>query len=416
MDKIKITGGRPLAGEVCVSGAKNAALPALFACLLTADTCTLRNMPQLCDIESARQVLQKMGAECQTRGDEVTVCARALHTQEAPYALVKTMRASILALGPLLARFGRARVSLPGGCAIGARPVDMHLEGLRRMGAVIEIEDGNIVARAGRLRGAHIALPVPTVTGSENLMMAAALADGETIIENAAREPEIADLAVFLNRMGAQVSGADSGVLHIRGVATLTGASHRVLSDRIEAGTYLCAAAACGGEVVVRNADVSAMQNLLKKLTAAGAVLTAEDDSLRIVMNGRTQAVNADTAPYPGFPTDMQAQWMAVSSVAQGTAVISENIFENRFMHVSELSRLGANIELRHNTAVVRGADNLTGAPMMATDLRASASLVIAALAAAGESVIERIYHLDRGYENLTEKLQGLGANICRAA
>lgn len=414
MDKIRIVGGRPLIGEVHISGAKNAALPALFACLLTDMPCTLHKLPQLRDIESARQVLQKMGAECRVQDDKTTVCARTLHTQEAPYALVKTMRASILALGPLLARCGRARVSLPGGCAIGARPVDMHLDGLRKMGATIDIEDGNIVASAGRLRGAHIVLPAPTVTGSENLMMAAALAAGESIIENAAREPEIADLASFLNNMGAKISGAGSGTLHICGVEKLTGAAHTVLPDRIEAGTYLCAVAACGGEVTVHNAGASVMQDLLEKLSTAGAVLTVTGESVRIAVNGRMRAVNADTAPYPGFPTDMQAQWMAVSSVAEGTAVISENVFENRFMHVPELSRLGANIELRNNTAVVQGVEKLAGAPMMATDLRASASLVIAALAAAGTSVIERIYHLERGYENLTEKLQALGAEVRR--
>lgn len=417
MEKIKIRGGRPLSGEICISGAKNAALPAMFACLLTEEECTLQNLPRLRDIASAAQALRLMGAACEINKDAqgtVSVCARKLTTQEAPYSLVKTMRASILALGPLLARFGKARVSLPGGCAIGARPVDMHLDGLRQMGAQIEMADGDIVARAGRLRGAHIVLPAPTVTGSENLMMAAALAEGETVIENAAREPEIADLAALLNKMGANIQGAETGTLHIQGVAQLSGASHAVISDRIEAGTYLCATAACRGEVVLRNADAECMRDLLGRLTSAGAKLSEEEDAIRIVMSDRPRAIDAETAPYPGFPTDMQAQWMAVNAVAEGDAEIKENIFENRFMHVPELNRTGAQIKLHHNTALVRGVKQLSGAPMMATDLRASASLVIAALAAQGESQIDRIYHLDRGYEDLTPKLQALGADVRR--
>ncbi len=409
--KIKIRGGNPLCGEVRISGAKNAALPMIFACLLTAEPCVLRGAPRLRDIESATRALQMMGAECDMQNGDLFVCARDIAAREMPYTLVKTMRASVLALGPLLARFGEARVSLPGGCAIGARPVDMHLDGLRKMGARIAMEDGDIVARADGLRGAHIVLPKPTVTGSENLMMAAALADGETTIENAAREPEVADLAAFLNAMGADVRGADGGVLRIRGASRLSGATHPIPPDRIEAGTYLCAAAACGGEVVLRGVDASRMHDLADKIAQAGALLTEEKDSLRIVMNCRPRATDAETAPYPGFPTDMQAQWMAVNAVACGTAAIVENIFENRFMHVPELNRAGANIELHHNTALVRGVAHLSGAQMMATDLRASASLVVAALAARGESVIDRIYHLERGYENIAGKLRQLGAD-----
>lgn len=414
MDKLRIGGGRPLRGEVQIGGAKNAALPALFACLLTEDACEIGNLPGLRDVHSAAEVLRALGAECEIKNGAARVCARALQTQEAPYALVKTMRASILALGPLLARFGRARVSLPGGCAIGARPVDMHVDGLRRMGADIRMEDGDIVARADGLRGAHIILPKPTVTGSENLMMAAALAEGETIIENAAREPEVGDLAALLQKMGAKIEGADGGVLRIWGVARLRGATHAVLPDRIEAGTYLCAIAACGGEAVLRDAGAEYMHDLLEKLSAAGAELSADGGSLRIAMGRRPRAAGAETAPYPGFPTDMQAQWLAVNCVAEGGALVVENIFEHRFMHVPELCRTGADIKLSGNAAAVRGVESLSGAPLMATDLRASASLAIAALAARGESVIDRIYHLDRGYENLAEKLRGLGADAER--
>ena len=414
MEKIKIKGGCPLHGEITVGGAKNAILPAMFACLLTDKQCKINNIPNLQDIHSAAQVLQAMGATCEIKNGEATICASQLHTCEAPYQLVKTMRASILALGPLLARFGSARVSLPGGCAIGARPVDMHLRGLRRMGAIIKMEGGDIVARAKRLRGAHVVLPKPTVTGSENLMMAATLAEGETIIENAAREPEIADLASLLNAMGAKIEGADSGVLHVQGVSSLHGAEHDAPPDRIEAGTYLCAVAACGGDAVLQRANLCALGDVLEKFANAGAIITPQNDDLRIVMNSRPVAVDADTAPYPGFPTDMQAQWMAVNCVAQGSSTIVENIFENRFMHVPELIRAGANIKLRRNAASITGVEKLSGAPMMATDLRASASLIIAALAAHGESIIDRIYHLDRGYDNLVQKLSKLGANAIR--
>ena len=414
MDKLRIAGGRPLRGEVRIGGAKNAALPALFACLLTEDACEIGNMPALRDVRSAAEVLRALGAECELKNGAARVRARRLQTQDAPYQLVKTMRASILALGPLLARFGRARVSLPGGCAIGARPVDMHLDGLRRMGAKIRVEDGDIIARAEGLRGARIVLPKPTVTGSENLMMAAALAAGETVIENAAREPEIGDLAALLRKMGAQVEGEDGGVLRIWGAAKLRGAKHSVLPDRIESGTYLCAVAACGGEAVLRGADAGHMHDLLEKLTAAGAELSAGEDFVRIAMGRRPLAADAETAPYPGFPTDMQAQWLAVNCVAEGSALVVENVFESRFMHVPELARTGAQIKLSGNTASVRGAEFLSGAPLMATDLRASASLAVAALAARGESVIDRIYHLDRGYENLAEKLRGLGADVGR--
>lgn len=416
MARIKISGGNPLSGEISVSGAKNAALPAIFACLLCEEKCALRGLPNLRDVESAADALQKMGAECENENDVMTIRAREIPTPEMPYTLVKTMRASILALGPLLARFGSARVSLPGGCAIGARPVNMHLDGLRQMGARIKMEDGDIVARAGRLKGARIVLPQPTVTGSENLMMAATLAEGETIIENAAREPEIADLAAFLNAMGAEIRGAEDGVIRISGRKKLRGAEYVAPPDRIESGTYLCAVAACGGEVVLHNAGARYLQDLRGKLAAAGATLSDEGDSLRVIMRRRPRATNAETAPYPGFPTDMQAQWMAVNAVAEGAAVIVENIFENRFMHVPELVRAGARIELHRNTAVVRGAESLSGAPMMATDLRASASLVVAALAARGESVIDRVYHLERGYENMPGKLRALGADIQKSA
>jgi len=413
--KIKIRGGKPLAGDVQIGGAKNAALPALFACLLTEAPCQLQNIPRLRDIESALAVLKSMGADCQRDKDsgQITVHAQNLTTYEAPYNLVKTMRASILALGPLLARFGEARVSLPGGCAIGARPVDMHINGLRAMGADIAVEDGNIVARANRLKGGRITLPAPTVTGSENLMMAAALADGETVIENAAREPEIEDLAKMLISMGAEVA-CDNGTIRVQGKPTLGGANHAAPPDRIEAGTYLCAAAACGGDVRAVGANANEMNDLLEKLAAAGADIAIEKNAVRLQMDKRPQAVDAETAPYPGFPTDMQAQWLAVNSIAEGSAVVVETIFENRFMHVPELTRLGANIQLDHNAAHVAGVAALSGAPLMATDLRASASLVIAALAAKGESIIDRIYHLERGYEKLAEKFQQLGADISR--
>lgn len=412
--RIRIEGGRPLSGEAAVSGAKNAALPAFFACLLTEGECALSGVPALRDIESAARVLRSMGAECKRRGGEARICAANLRTQEAPYDLVKTMRASVLALGPLLARFGRARVSMPGGCAIGARPVDIHLDGMRALGADVRMEGGDIVAHARRLRGARIPLRVPSVTATENLMMAAALAEGETAIENAAREPEIADLAVLLNRMGADISGAGEGRIIVRGASALRGAAHEIMPDRIEAGTYLCAVAACGGDVTVAPARPGDMGDLLGKLSAAGAQVEAGKDKVRIVMDGRPRAVDAETAPHPGFPTDMQAQWLAVNCVADGRAAVTENIFENRFMHVPELARTGARIALRHNTALVRGVPALSGAPMMATDLRASASLVIAALAARGESVIDRVYHLERGYENLAQKLSGLGARAER--
>ena len=415
-EKIKIRGGAPLHGNVKVGGAKNAALPALFACLLSEAPCILQNIPHLRDIQSAVRVLQGMGVACESDsngGNQIKIQAKNLTTQEAPYSLVKTMRASILALGPLLARFGRAQVSLPGGCAIGARPVDLHIQGLRTMGADIAVEDGNIIARARRLHGAHITLPIPTVTGSENLMMAATLAQGETIIENAAREPEIADLAKMLCSMGAEIA-IDNGVIRVQGKTELHGTTHAAPPDRIEAGTYLCAVAACGGDVRVCGVNADDMRDLIEKLVAAGAQVDVEENTVRLRMAQRPKAVSAATAPYPGFPTDMQAQWLAVNCVAEGEAVIVETIFENRFMHVSELLRLGAQIQLRHNAAHVIGVAALSGAPLMATDLRASASLVIAALAAQGESVIDRIYHLDRGYEKLAEKLQTLGADVTR--
>ncbi len=390
------------------------------------------------DIKSALAVLSAMGAEHSDANGKTVVNAARLRTTVAPYQLVKTMRASVLALGPLLARAGEATVSLPGGCVIGARPVDMHIAGFEKMGAEIQIQNGNIVARAKRLRGANIKLPQPTVTGSENLMMAAALAEGITVLENAAREPEITDLAVFLNAMGADISGAGESTITIRGVDRLHSAKHFVMPDRIEAGTYLCAAAACGGDVFLENADLSHLSALAEKLRECGAeVLNCNDSGddgddgddgdgdgdgnsenkkrgARITMHNRPRAVDAVTAPYPGYPTDLQAQWMAVNCVAEGCATITETVFENRFMHAPELARMGADIELRGNAARVRGVASLSGAPVMATDIRASAALVVAALAARGTSEIDRIYHLERGYATMEKKLRALGANAER--
>ncbi|MGI9337646.1 MAG: UDP-N-acetylglucosamine 1-carboxyvinyltransferase [Gammaproteobacteria bacterium] len=415
MRKLKITGGKPLSGEVSICGAKNAALPALFACLLTDEQCRIDNIPQLRDIDSALAVLAAVGAEVDRQGDSVRICAASLTATSAPYELVKTMRASVLALGPLLARAKEARVSLPGGCVIGARPVDMHMDGFAKMGADVKIHRGDIVAQADKLQGAIIRLPFPTVTGTENLMMAAALADGKTIIENAAREPEIIDLAVMLNAMGADISGAGESAISINGVSKLGGAHHRVMPDRIEAGTYLCAAAACGGEVFLHNAQLRHLSALADKLQECGAMVQdGKDgaDGIGITMRGRPQAADIATAPYPGYPTDLQAQWLALSCIAKGRAAITETIFENRFMHVPELARMGADIELRGNTAIVGGAEYLSGARVMATDIRASAALVVAALAARGDTIIDRIYHLQRGYGRMTQKLGALGASV----
>ncbi|MHA3904218.1 UDP-N-acetylglucosamine 1-carboxyvinyltransferase [Castellaniella sp. WN] len=415
MDKLLIQGGRPLRGEVAISGAKNAALPILCASLLTADPLELDNVPALRDIGTTLTLLQRMGVRTE-RGDEtrVTLQADQVSSQEAPYELVKTMRASILVLGPLVARFGRARVSLPGGCAIGQRPVDQHIKGLAAMGARIHIDHGFVVAEADRLRGASILTDMVTVTGTENLLMAAALAEGRTVLENAACEPEVVDLANVLIAMGAHIEGHGTDRIVIEGVEHLHGAAHRIVPDRIEAGTFLCAVAATGGDITLRHAAPDTLGAVLDKLRDAGLEITTGPDWIRARMAGRPRATGFRTSEYPGFPTDMQAQLMALNTLAEGTAVITENIFENRYMHVQELHRMGADIEIDGHTAVVQGVARLLGATVMATDLRASASLVIAGLAASGQTTVERIYHLDRGYERMEHKLQALGADIQR--
>ncbi len=416
MDKLVIQGGRALSGEVKVSGAKNAALPILCASILAPETLRVQNLPHLRDVTTMLTLLGQMGVEVSL--DEklgVSLDATRVEHRVAPYELVKTMRASILVLGPLVARFGEARVSLPGGCAIGQRPVDQHIKGLEALGAQIEIERGYIHARASRLQGTRIEMDLVTVTGTENLMMAATLADGTTVIENAALEPEVADLASCLNAMGAQVSGAGTDVISVEGVERLHAADYRVMSDRIESGTFLAAAAATGGEIKLSGARADILGAVIAKLREAGAVVEYGEDWVALQSRGKPVAVNARTAPYPGYPTDMQAQLMALNSVADGTSVITETIFENRFMHAQELKRLGAEIDVEGNTAVVQGVEHLQGARVMATDLRASASLVIAGLVAEGETLVDRIYHLDRGYECIEEKLSQLGARIKRA-
>ncbi|MBI2315770.1 MAG: UDP-N-acetylglucosamine 1-carboxyvinyltransferase [Betaproteobacteria bacterium] len=415
MDRLLIEGGGPLSGEVRVSGAKNAALPLMCASLLTSEPLTLANIPHLKDVSTMIRLLARIGVEASL--DErlgVTLDSRRIAEPLAPYDLVKTMRASILVLGPLLARCGEARVSLPGGCAIGSRPVDQHLKGLAKMGAEISVEQGYIAARARRLRGARIATDMVTVTGTENLMMAACLAQGTTVLENAAREPEVLDLANCLNAMGARVKGAGTDVIAIQGVERLHGAAHAIMPDRIETGTFLVAAAATGGAVRLLGADASLLDAVLVKLGDAGADIAVEPAAIALRMPRKPKSVNVRTAPYPAFPTDMQAQFMALDAIAEGTAVIVETIFENRFMHSLELQRLGADIEVSGNTALVRGVTKLQGATVMATDLRASASLVIAGLVAEGETTVDRIYHLDRGYECIEEKLAQLGAKIRR--
>ncbi len=415
MDRLLIRGGVPLAGDVRVSGAKNAALPLMCAALLTDQPLRLSNVPHLRDVTTMLSLLTRMGVEVSVDDKlGVELHAGELANPEAPYELVRTMRASILVLGPLLARYGRARVSLPGGCAIGQRPVDQHLKGLQALGAKIEVEQGYIIAEARRLKGAHLVAELVTVTGTENLMMAACLAEGTSVIENAAREPEVVDLAACLNAMGARIKGAGSDVLTIEGVSELSGATHRIMADRIETGTYLVAAAATGGSVTLRGADADTLDAVIGKLREAGATITVREDAISLEMRGRPVSVNVRTAPFPAFPTDMQAQLMALDAIAEGTGVITESIFENRFMHALELVRLGADIETNGNTAVVRGVRRLQGASVMATDLRASASLVIAGLAAEGETLVDRIYHLDRGYEAIEEKLSKLGARIRR--
>ena len=414
MEKLKITGGVRLEGEVRASGAKNAALPILAASLLTADDLVLHNVPHLSDITTMGKLLTGLGMTVERQEESVRLNARSLTTLTAPYELVKTMRASIVTLGPMLARFGEAQVSLPGGCAIGARPVDQHIKALKMMGAEIEIDHGYMQASAGRLKGCRIVPDMVTVTGTENIMMAAVLAEGTTIIENAAREPEVIDLAEFLNKMGAKVTGAGTPQIVIEGVKKLHGCEHSVIADRIETGTFLCAALATGGDVMVTDTVPWAMEAVIGKLREAGGEVEVGEDWIRAKISGRPKAVDVRTIPHPGFPTDMQAQFMALDAVAQGTGRIVETIFENRFMHVPELQRMGADIHVDGHTAVVQGVERLDAATVMATDLRASACLVIAALAAQGESVIERIYHLDRGYEHIEAKLSALGAQIER--
>jgi len=418
MDKLLITGGNPLHGELRMSGAKNAALPILAATLLSEKPVLIGNVPHLQDITTTMELLGRMGVHLVV--DEklnVEVDSSTIKSFHAPYELVKTMRASILVLGPLLARFGKAEVSLPGGCAIGTRPVNIHLEGLTAMGADISVSNGYIHASAQRLKGARLVLDLVTVTGTENLMMAAALADGETIIENAAREPEVVDLANFLNAMGAKISGAGTDILRIEGVESLSGEGlhYQILPDRIETGTYLVAAAMTGGKVKLKNTSPDLLDAVLIKLREAGAIIDVGDTWIELDMQGnRPKSISMRTAPYPAFPTDMQAQFTAMNAMAEGVGVITETVFENRFMHVQELQRMGANIKLESNTAIVRGVEKLTGAPVMATDLRASASLVLAGLVAEGQTVVERIYHIDRGYECIEEKLSQLGAEIRR--
>ncbi len=416
MDKLIITGGRPLSGDVRISGAKNAALPILAATLLADEPMVIGNIPHLRDITTTMELLGRMGVELTL--DEkmrVEVDAGRLDNPFAPYELVKTMRASILVLGPLLARCGQADVSLPGGCAIGSRPVDLHIEGLRAMGAEVVVEGGYIKARASRLKGVRLVLDLVTVTGTENLMMAATLAEGTTVIENAAREPEVVDLANCLNAMGARIRGAGSTTIEIEGVKALRGTEYRVLPDRIETGTFLVAGAISGGRVRVRDTDPNQLDAVLQKLREAGAELEVGEDYVVLDMHGRRpRAVNVHTAPFPAFPTDMQAQFTALNSVAEGVGTITETVFENRFMHVLELQRMGAKIKLEGNTAICSGVPRLTAAPVMATDLRASASLVLAGLVADGETVVDRIYHVDRGYQNIEDKFAGLGAQIRR--
>jgi UDP-N-acetylglucosamine 1-carboxyvinyltransferase len=416
MDKLLITGGAPLSGEVRIAGAKNAALPILAATLLADGEVTLSNVPHLRDITTTLELLGRLGVRI-TVGERMCIAAdaRKVTSFSAPYELVKTMRASILVLGPLVARFGQAEVSLPGGCAIGARPVNLHIDGLRTMGAEVSVGNGYVRARADRLRGARLVLDMVTVTGTENLMMAAALAEGETVIENAAREPEVADLADFLNSMGAEIRGAGTDSIHVQGVERLSGTSHRVLPDRIETGTYLVAAAITGGRILCRDTRPDLLDAVLMKLREAGAKVETGPDWISLDMEGRRpRAVDIYTAPHPAFPTDMQAQFCALNSIAEGVGTVTETVFENRFMHVPELQRMGANIRLEGNVALCRGVERLTAAPVMATDLRASASLVLAGLVAEGETLVDRVYHIDRGYDNIEEKLASLGARIRR--
>ena len=417
MDKLVIRGGNPLLGTIRVSGAKNAALPAMAAAILTDEPVILENIPQVRDIETTRKLLAEMGAEVELgygrAQHRTTICCRNLASPEASYELVKTMRASTLVLGPLVARCGRARVSLPGGCAIGARPVDLHIKGLERLGAVITQEHGFIEASAKRLRGAEIVFDKITVTGTEDLLMAAVLAEGESIMLNCAREPEVADLADLLNKMGAHVEGAGTSTIRVKGVSKLHGAKHRIIPDRIEAGTFIIAGAMTGGDLNVAGCDPRHFMALLQKLEEAGVKTAHSADAVRVI-GGPSRAADVVTEEYTGFPTDMQAQYMALATQANGTSIITENIFENRFMHAQELVRMGANIKIEGRRAVVRGRTPLSAAAVLASDLRASASLVLAALVAEGESIIDRVYHIDRGYEHIEEKLRGVGAQIRR--
>lgn len=418
MDKLVIRGGNPLVGTVRVSGAKNAALPAMAAALLTEDTVILENIPQVRDIVTERNLLSAMGAEVELgygrAQHRTTISCRNLVNAEASYDLVKTMRASTLVLGPLVARLGHARVSLPGGCAIGARPIDLHLKGLEALGALITQEHGYIEARTDRLKGAHIAFDKITVTGTEDILMAATLAEGETVLENCACEPEVVDLVELLIKMGAHIQGAGTRTIRVRGVAKLNGARHRIISDRIEAGTFIVAAALTGGDLTVANCEPEHVDSLLSKLRDCGVQVQRNADSVRVTNNGPLQSADVATEEYPGFPTDMQAQYMALATQADGTSTITENIFENRFMHALELVRMGANIKVEGHRAIVHGKTPLSGAAVLASDLRASASLVLAALVADGETIIDRVYHIDRGYERIEEKLRSAGAQIRR--
>jgi UDP-N-acetylglucosamine 1-carboxyvinyltransferase len=414
MDLLRITGGNRLNGDIAISGAKNAALPILCAGLLTAGDLELTNVPALHDVKTILKILAQTGLTVARDGDKVTLNGSKIDTLEAPYELVKTMRASILVLGPLLARFGEAKVSLPGGCAIGSRPVDQHIMGLRALGAEISIEGGYIYAKCAKLKGARIVTDMITVTGTENLLMAATLAEGETILENAAREPEVTDLANLLVAMGAKIEGIGTDRLVIQGVPALHGAKHAVISDRIEAATFLCAVAATGGDIQLTNTRTDIMDVALDKLRELGLQLTVGQNTIRARMDSRPKPVTFRTTEYPGFPTDMQAQFMAVNIIADGASRVTETIFENRFMHVQEMNRLGANIQTEGNNAFIKGVDRLIGAPVMATDLRASASLVIAGMAAQGTTIIDRIYHLDRGYDRMEVKLSAVGADVVR--
>ncbi len=418
MDKFVIRGGNPLVGTIHVSGAKNAALPAMAAALLTEEPVILENIPDVRDIQTERRLLESMGAEVELgygrAHHRTSICCRNLSTPEAKYELVKTMRASTLVLGPLVARTGIARVSLPGGCAIGARPIDLHIKGLEKMGAAITQEHGYIEAKTDRLKGAHIVFDKITVTGTEDLLMAATLADGETVMENCAREPEVADLAALLTKMGAKIEGAGTSVIKVKGVSKLKGAKHRIIPDRIEAGTFVVAGAITGGDVIVADCDPSHLSAVLAKLQESGVKIKQNGDSIRVQSEGNLKAADMATEEHPGFPTDMQAQYMALATQAEGASLITENIFENRFMHAQELVRMGANIRIDGRSAIVQGKSALSAAAVLCSDLRASASLVLAALVADGETIVDRVYHIDRGYERIEEKLRGAGAQMKR--